>query len=135
MDGNPTCPGEALILTVQGELDLATADILYLRARAAINRHARLLLLDLTGVSFCDARGLSAFVRIANDADAAGCRYGLVTPPPNVARILRITGLDNRLHVFASIDQTDTGRTPEHSAGNPPLEVCRVVLPGNRARP
>jgi anti-anti-sigma factor len=121
MNGHATGRGEAHILTVQGELDLATADSLYRRARAAINRHARLLLLDLTGVSFCDARGLSAFVRIANDADAAGCRYGLIAPRPNVARILRITGLDSRLHVFTSIDQTDTGHYQEHAAGNPPF--------------
>ena len=135
MNGNVTGPGATQILTVQGELDLASADGLYLRAQAAINRHARLLLLDLTGVSFCDARGLSAFVRIANDADAAGCRYGLIAPRPNVARILRITGLDNRLHVFTSVDQTDAGHHQECSAGNPPLEVRLVVLPGSRARP
>jgi anti-anti-sigma factor len=75
-------PGQIQILAVQGELDLVTADSLYVRAWAAIHRHARLLLLDLTGVSFCDARGLGALVRIANDADAAGCRYGLIAPRP-----------------------------------------------------
>ena len=65
---------------------------------------ARLLLLDLTGLSFCDARGLSAFVRIANHADAAGCRFGLIAPRPPVAKILRISGLDSRMPVFAIID-------------------------------
>jgi anti-anti-sigma factor len=133
MSGNATSAGRTLILTVQGELDLATADSLYLRARAAIDRHTRLLLLDLAGVSFCDVRGLSALVRIANDADAAGCRYGLVSPRPNVARVLRITGLDSRLHVFTSTGQTDASGGQEHSAGRQPLEVCRVVLPGDCA--
>lgn len=93
------------ILRVQGELDLATADALYQRGRAAIARHARLLLLDLRGLSFCDARGLSAFVRLANDADSAGCGYGLIAPTPQVADILRITGLGTRLRVFATIGQ------------------------------
>jgi hypothetical protein len=49
--------------------------------------------------------------------------------------ILRITGLDSRLHVFASINQKDAGREQEHSARSQPLEVCRVVLPGDRAGP
>ena len=89
------------ILRVRGELDLATADSLYRRGRTAIGRHPRLLLLDLTGLSFCDASGLSAFVRIANEADAAGCGYGLIAPPPLVAKMLRITGLHQRLQVFA----------------------------------
>ncbi len=93
------------ILRVRGELDLATAGRLYRRGRAAIGRRPRLLLLDLTALSFCDASGLTAFVRIANEADAAGCRYGLIAPQPLVARMLRITGLHQRLHLFATIDQ------------------------------
>ena len=92
------------ILSVRGELDLATADGLYRRGRAAIGRHARLLLLDLADLHFCDACGLSAFVRIANEAQAAGCRYGLVAPQPLVVKILRITGLDARLPVFATME-------------------------------
>jgi len=55
-------------------------------------------------VSFCDARGIGAFVRIANHADAAGCGFGLIAPRPLVAKILRISGLDGRLPVFATID-------------------------------
>ena len=74
------------------------------QGRAAVARLARLVLLDLTGLSFCDARGLSAFVRIANQAGAAGCGFGLIAPQPPVAKILRISGLDRRLPVFATID-------------------------------
>ncbi len=92
------------ILSVHGELDLATADGLYRRGRAAIGCRTRLLLLDLAGLSFCDACGLSAFVRIANEADAAGCRYGFA-PQPLVARMLRITGLNARLPVFATMEE------------------------------
>ena len=69
------------------------------------------MLLDLTGLSFCDARGLSAFVRIANRADAAGCGFGLIAPRPPVAKILRISGLDIRLPVFATIDDARALRT------------------------
>lgn len=92
-----------LILTVQGELDLMTADGLYQRARDAIDRQTRFLLLDLAGLSFCDSRGLSAFVRVANKADQAGCLYALIAPQPLVAKVLRITSLDKRLPVFPTI--------------------------------
>jgi anti-anti-sigma factor len=85
-----------------GELDLATAGSLAAQGHAAIARHARLLLLDLTGLSFCDARGLSAFVTIANHADKTGCRYGLIGPQPPVAKLLHVTGLDQRMPVFAT---------------------------------
>jgi anti-sigma B factor antagonist len=125
-------------LIVQGELDLATADGLYRRGRAAIGRHPRVLLLDLAGLSFCDACGLSAFVRIANEAQEAGCRYGLVAPQPLVAKVLRITGLNARLPVFATIEEArrhftamigTTGdglgrQAPEHRVSPMPGPAC-----------
>jgi anti-sigma B factor antagonist len=92
------------IVRMPAELDLTTSDGVAALGCAAVARLARLVLLDLTGVSFCDARGLSAFVRIANQADAAGCVFGLIAPRPQVAKILRISGLDSRMPVFATVD-------------------------------
>jgi anti-sigma B factor antagonist len=92
------------ILSMPAELDLVTSDGVVEQGCAAIARSARLLLLDLTGLSFCDASGLGAFVRIANHADAAGCRFGLIAPRPRVEKILRISGLYSRMPVFATID-------------------------------
>ena len=52
---------------------MATAGSLAARGCAAA-AHARLLLLDLSGVSLLRPRGLSAFAQIASRADQAGCR-------------------------------------------------------------
>jgi anti-anti-sigma factor len=92
------------IVSMPAELDLTTSEGVVEQGYAAIACPARLLLLDVTGVSFCDARGLGAFVQIANRADAAGCGFGLIAPRPQVAKILRISGLNSRLPVFATID-------------------------------
>ena len=97
--------GQIQVVPVRGELDLALAGSLAARGYAAIGRQARVLLLDVAGVSFCDACGLSALVRIANHADRTGCRYGLIAPQPLVVKILRITGLDQRLPVFTSVNE------------------------------
>lgn len=91
------------ILGVPEDLDLLTADRLVEEGCTALACRPRLLLLDLARLSFCDARGLGALVRIANRADAAGCRCGLITPRPPVAKMLRIGGLNRRLPVFATI--------------------------------
>ena len=72
------------ILSTPAELDVATDNDLVQQGYAAIDRSARVLLLDLAGLSFCDARGLSAFVQIANHADTAGCRFALFAPQPLV---------------------------------------------------
>jgi anti-anti-sigma factor len=99
------------IMSMPAELDLTTSEHVVAQGCAAIARLARLVLLDLTPLSFCDARGLSAFVRIANQADAAGCGFALITPRPPVAKILQISGLDSRLQVFATIDDARALRT------------------------
>ena len=87
---------------MRGELDLATADRLTEWGYAAIGRGPRVLLIDLAHVSFCDLRGLSSLVRIANQADRAGCRYGLLAAQPQVVKLLRLTSLDQRLPLFAT---------------------------------
>ena len=129
-NGTTTGPDDRTeILTVHGELDVATADILYRRGRTAIGRHTRLLLLDLASLAFCDAAGLNAIVRIANEAEAAGCRYGLIAPQPPVAKLLRITGLNKRLQVFATIDQACQHFTAP--AATPPVHAGSLA-PGGR---
>ena len=95
--------GGVQVLRMPEELDLAIADGVVEQGYAAIARHTRLLLLDVTGTSFCDACGLSVFTWIANRAEATGCRYGLIAPQPPVVRVLRISGLDARLPVFATV--------------------------------
>src|SRR5215469_5561409 len=98
------------VLRAPEELDLATADGLAAQG-CAIATHAGLLLLDLTSLSFCDARGLSALVRIANQADRAGCRLALIAPQPPVVKVLRICGLEHRLPVFATAGHALAGQT------------------------
>jgi anti-anti-sigma factor len=98
------------VLRAPEELDVVTADGLAAQG-CAIAVHAAVLLLDLSSLSFCDARGLSAFVRIANQADKAGCRVALIAPQPPVAKVLRICRLDQRLPVFATTGQALAGLT------------------------
>ena len=76
-----------------------------------------MLLLDLAGVSFCDARGLSALVTIANRVDTTGCRYGLIAPRPQLVKALQITSLDQRLPAFATVDDALTHLTRDTGSG------------------
>ena len=72
----PTERGAGIeILGMPAELDVATGDGLVEQGYAAIDDPARLLLLDLTGLFFCDARGLSAFVHIVTSRTGAHWRH------------------------------------------------------------
>jgi anti-anti-sigma factor len=87
--------GEA-VACIGGELDLATAEMAVRFVRCVIDGHHGPVIVDLTALVFCDARGLSAFVRMAGYAERAGRPFRLVSPSPKVAKIMRITGLDQR---------------------------------------
>lgn len=87
-------PDGRAVVTVHGELDAATADQAYDYVRQIIDGRGRHISLDLAGLSFCDARGLRALMRIAAHARATGRELRLVAPRPSLLKIMRITGVD-----------------------------------------
>ena len=90
--------GQATV-TFAGELDAASADQAYRYVRAAIDVHGGPVLLDVAGLSFCDACGLGALARMSRHAAQAGSSVRLVAPPPLLRKIIRITGLADQLPV------------------------------------
>jgi anti-anti-sigma factor len=90
--------GQAMV-TFAGELDTASADQAYEYVRGAIDAHGGHVLLDVAGLSFCDACGLGAFARMSRHAAQAGSSVRLVAPPPLLRKIIRITGLADQLPV------------------------------------
>ena len=86
-------------VTFAGELDTASADQAYEYVRDVIDAYGGQILLDMAGLSFCDARGLGALARMSRDARQAGFSLHLVAPPPRLRKIIRITGLEDELPV------------------------------------
>ena len=87
------------ILTFAGELDAASADRAYRYVRDTIDTCGGPVLLDLPALSFCDARGLGALLRMSSHARRAGSSLHLLTPPPRLVKLIQITGLDEKLPV------------------------------------
>jgi len=86
-------------VTFAGELDAASADQAYGYVRDVIDAHGGQVLLDVAGLSFCDAGGLGALVRASRHAGQARSSVHLVAPPPRLMKIIRITGLEDQLPV------------------------------------
>ena len=87
--------GEAVV-DLGGELDIASAEVAVSYVRDVVNRHRRPVIVDLTTLAFCDARGLAALVRMAGYAEQLGCTFQLSSPSRSLVKIMRITGLDRR---------------------------------------
>lgn len=86
---------------VCGEVDLATADKMERSAAQAMDAHGPYLILDLCGVTFMDARGIAAMLRLREKALARGGHLRLTGVPPVVLRLLLLTKTNEELGVTA----------------------------------
>jgi anti-anti-sigma factor len=91
------------VLSLRGEVDIATVALLEERIDAALEGGSQLVL-DLTGVSFIDSTGLRLVIstrqRLTEDGELA-----LVVADGPVTRLLEITGLDGAFPVFATVEE------------------------------
>ena len=94
--------GEALVLSLAGELDLADAPALRDALRRAVERSPRRLVVDLAEVTFVDSTILGALVeaRSALGGDA----FALAAPGLEVRRALEVSGLDRHFTIVTAID-------------------------------
>jgi anti-sigma B factor antagonist len=82
------------VVSVTGELDIATADQAYAYISDVIDCWPAPVSVDLAGLTFCDASGLGALARVARHARQAGRQLKLISARPSLVKIIRITGLD-----------------------------------------
>ena len=82
------------IISVAGELDVATAEQAYAYISDEIDAWPTPVSVDLSGLTFCDASGLGALARTARHARQAGRQLRLTAARPSLLKIMRITGLD-----------------------------------------
>jgi anti-sigma B factor antagonist len=89
-----TGPDGHQVISVTGELDIATAEQAYSYISEVIDGWQMPVSVDLSGLTFCDASGLGVLARIARHARQAGRQLRLTSARPSLLKIMRITGLD-----------------------------------------
>ena len=82
------------IVSVTGELDIATAEQAYSYISEVIDGRLTPVTVDLSGLTFCDASGLGVLARAARYARQKGRQLMLASARPSLLKIMRITGLD-----------------------------------------
>ena len=93
------------MIALEGELDVASASVVRRRlVDLAVAGHVEQLI-DLGPLTFLDSAGLGALVSVRRRLRVL--RGGLVLAAPNeaVLRLLRLTGMDRVLPVYATVDQ------------------------------
>jgi anti-sigma B factor antagonist len=87
-------PDRALVLTLTGEVTVHRRETLRRALDEAVRMRPSLLIVDLTGIGFCDSTVLNALLRTRIGARVGGFPLVLAGPPPQAMRLLRLTRTD-----------------------------------------
>ena len=91
------------VLTVTGEIDMATAPRFRQRLLALIGGGAQNLVIDLSGVDYIDSTGLGVLMGGAKRVRGAGGDIRLVTAGARLTDLIELTRLDRVLDVYDSV--------------------------------
>jgi anti-anti-sigma factor len=92
-----------IITAISGDLDIACVPAVREQLLGTLGPHASRMVVDLSGVTFCDASGLAVLIGASRRAWLLGGVLRLAAPAPPVAAVLRLTGLDLQFEIFATV--------------------------------
>jgi anti-sigma B factor antagonist len=93
-----------VIVLLPAEIDMANAEDVGEQLRAAFTRGAAVVIADLTSTAFCDSSGVRQFVLSHNYAGFNHAQMRFVIPNRNILRVLDLTGIDQLLSIYSSLD-------------------------------
>jgi len=88
-----TTEGDAVIITVRGDVDLATAPALQAECERAVDADTAIVRLDLSGLTFLDSSGISVLVKTHQDLEESGGTLVLHRLDDRTRRVLDVAGL------------------------------------------
>jgi anti-anti-sigma factor len=94
-----------VVVSLSGDVDAATLRTVNEQLGAGIETAERVLVVDLSEVTFLSIRAAEALAAAQWRAGADGIEFYVVTGSGAVDRVLRVTELDNRFRRFASVDR------------------------------
>jgi anti-sigma B factor antagonist len=87
---------DTLVVSVEGEIDLATVPTLAAHFDRIFDRAAAVTV-DLRRVGFLDCVGLRELICLHEEGLATGCAVGFIQGPETVRRVFELTGTLSRL--------------------------------------
>jgi anti-sigma B factor antagonist len=92
-------PG-GIVVALTGELDVATAPALDGYFRTLASRSGLRVVVDLSGLTFCDCSGVNALLRARRLTRAADGWLGICGAAPGLRNVLRLTRVSAFLHCY-----------------------------------
>jgi len=101
--------GGVPLVSVIGEVDLATAPSLERTLLDAAEDQVGEVIVDLSCCSFLDSRGLTALLATRERLGHSNRSLGLVLSNPSVLKIFQITGFDQIFEIYPSLGAAVNG--------------------------
>ncbi|GAA4594490.1 anti-anti-sigma factor [Actinoplanes octamycinicus] len=95
---------DVAVLHLQGELDADTAEQLRAALAGLLDRPVPRIVVDLTGLKFCDSIGLSTFVISKEVIAARGGWLSFAAANPFLTTLLETVGLNRYFAIFPEVD-------------------------------
>ncbi|GGQ35656.1 anti-sigma B factor antagonist [Actinomadura coerulea] len=92
------------VITISGDLDISSAPALREPLETALRDAGPLVVIDLSGVTFCDAAGLTLLTGARRLTEPEGVTLVLAAPRPHMVRLLRVSGLSRVFAVRPTVD-------------------------------
>jgi anti-sigma B factor antagonist len=91
------------VVVLAGEVDATNSDELYGVLESVVAQQPRLLVVDMSELSFMDSTGLRMLLRSSRALDQQGGVLALAAPQVSVARVLELTRADQLIPVYDSV--------------------------------
>jgi anti-anti-sigma factor len=91
------------VVVLTGEVDATNSEELYNILESVVLQRPRLLIVDLSDLSFMDSTGLRMLLRATRELDQQGGVLSLAAPQASVARVLQLTRADQLIPVYDSV--------------------------------
>ncbi len=92
------------VLFVAGDIDMYTSPALRKELMELVQRRERLLMVDLSGVSYIDSSGIATFVEVLKAAMSYGGRLKLLAISENILDIFNFAKLDKVFEIYRSAE-------------------------------
>lgn len=96
-------PDDTVVVTVRGDLDMDSATVLGTTLDRVLDQPEPRVVVDVSGVAFCDSTGLSSFVLGHHRARAAGGWLRVAAPSEWLMRLLGTVGLTPQVEIYPSV--------------------------------
>jgi anti-sigma B factor antagonist len=100
--------GPCTVIQLAGEADVSTRAVSEV-FDAEVAKRPRLLVVDLSGLSFIDSWALSVIMRANRALRRDGSTLALVSPSPAVARVLQLVDIAHMMPVYTDLEDATAG--------------------------